>query len=105
MGCIVTTAENGKRAVELFSEQAEHSFDAILMDVRMPVMNGIDATKSIRALARKDAKTVPIIAMTADVFEDERESIREAGMTAYLPKPINAEKLYNILKANVLSRR
>ena len=77
---------------------AEGEFDAILMDVQMPVMNGYDATKAIRALNRKDAKEIPIIAMTANAFaEDEKEALN-AGMNIHLAKPIDIELLKEVIK-------
>lgn len=90
--------ENGQLVVERFMKAAEGEFDAILMDVQMPVMNGYDATKAIRALNRKDAKEIPIIAMTANAFaEDEKEALN-AGMNIHLAKPINIELLKEVIK-------
>lgn len=89
--------ENGEQAVARFNDAPPGQFDAILMDVQMPVMNGYEATKRIRALARDDAKTIPIIAMTANAFtEDVREALN-AGMDAHLAKPIDLELLKNTL--------
>lgn len=89
--------ENGQLAVERFERALENEFDAILMDVQMPVMNGYDATKLIRALDRKDANQIPIIAMTANAFaEDEKEALN-SGMTVHLAKPINIEQLKKIV--------
>ena len=96
-GCIVTVARNGEEAVETFKESERHYFDAILMDVRMPIMNGIEATREIRKLSRADAKEVPVIAMTADAFDEERRNTLEAGMNYHLSKPINPPVLYQIL--------
>ena len=96
-GCIVTTADNGKSGLDAFINAEPFFFDVILMDVRMPVMDGIKATKAIRSSDHPDAQTIPIIAMTADVFEDERETILGSGMSDFLPKPINAEKLYGLI--------
>ena len=90
-------AENGERAVAIFSEHPAGYFDAILMDVRMPVMNGLDATRAIRALDRPDAKTIPIIAMTANVFDEDVERSLQAGMNAHLSKPIEPERLYETM--------
>ena len=90
--------ENGKLAVERFEAAAEGTFDAILMDVQMPVMNGYDATRAIRALKRKDAKEIPIIAMTANAFaEDEKEALA-AGMNIHLAKPIDITLLRKVIK-------
>ncbi|MCI5857168.1 MAG: response regulator [Agathobacter sp.] len=87
--CLVYVANNGQEAVAKFAESREGFYDVILMDVNMPVMNGMEATKHIRAMARKDAATVPIIAMTADAFDKEKELILNSGMDCHLPKPIN----------------
>lgn len=90
--------ENGKLAVERFEAAAEGTFDAILMDVQMPVMNGYDATRAIRALKREDAKEIPIIAMTANAFaEDEKEALA-AGMNIHLAKPIDITLLRKVIK-------
>lgn len=89
---------NGKLAVERFINSTEGEFDAILMDVQMPVMNGYDATRAIRALERKDAAKIPIIAMTANAFaEDEKEAIK-AGMDVHMAKPIDLELLKTVIK-------
>ncbi len=96
-GCLVDIAKDGKEAVEHFKESGINYYHAILMDVRMPIMNGIDATKAIRALNREDAATIPIIAMTADAFDEERKKTLEAGMNYHLSKPINPRLLYKIL--------
>ena len=81
----------------LFTESAAGFYDAILMDIRMPVMGGYEATKAIRALQREDAGSVPIVAMTADAFEDDVRKCFEAGMNGHLAKPIDPEKLYKTL--------
>ena len=96
-GCQVDIAYNGKEAVELFANAKEGYYQAILMDVRMPVMNGLEATKAIRQLDKKDATTVPIIAMTADAFENEQKNTIAAGMNYHLSKPINPQLLYKVL--------
>ncbi len=87
-------AVNGKVAIDMFMAQPEGYYDAILMDVRMPVMDGLTATTHIRALERPDAKTIPIIAMTANVFDEDVERSIKAGMNAHLSKPIEPDKLY-----------
>ena len=87
-GAVVTKAWNGKEAVETFAKAPEGAFDVILMDVMMPVMGGCEAAKEIRALPRKDAKTIPIIAMTANAFTDDKIRTREAGMNEHLSKPL-----------------
>ena len=96
-GCVVEIAKDGKEAVEHFEASEKNYYDAILMDVRMPVMNGIEATKTIRALDREDAATVSIIAMTADAFDEERKKTIEAGMNYHLSKPIEPKVLYLVL--------
>ena len=97
MGCVVETAENGQIAVSRFSVSPDRWYDTVLMDVRMPVMDGIEATRAIRALDRADAASVPIIAMTADAFDDERKRTLEAGMDYHLSKPIDPQLLYRTL--------
>lgn len=90
--------ENGQLAVERFDCSREGEYDAILMDVQMPVMNGYDATRAIRALAREDARKIPIIAMTANAFaEDEKEALN-AGMDVHLAKPVDIERLKQVIR-------
>ena len=93
----VISAENGQEALELFQTSEEGTFDAILMDVRMPIMDGIEATKQIRNLSQKDAKTIPIIAMTANAYDEDKQRTYEAGMNAHLAKPIEPRVLYQTL--------
>lgn len=96
-GAACEVVENGRMVVERFASAAKGEFDAILMDVQMPVMNGYDATRAIRALPREDAVTIPIIAMTANAFaEDEKEAL-EAGMNIHLAKPIDIELLKKVI--------
>ena len=90
-GAEITLVTDGKQAVDLFTESAPGTFDGILMDIMMPVMDGLEATRVIRAIDRPDAKTIPIIAMTANAFKEDAEKCIEAGMNAHLPKPINIE--------------
>ncbi len=104
-GCVVSEANNGEKAVEAFSESEPYTYDAILMDVRMPIMDGLEATKTIRALDRPDAVSVPIIAMTADAFDDERLHTIEAGMNYHLTKPIETDQLYEALRQCCGSRK
>lgn len=92
-GCKVDHAENGKEAVELFAFSKPDEYSVILMDIQMPFMDGYEATRRIRALKRDDAKTVPIIAMTADAFEDARQKAYDAGVDDYLTKPLNPKEL------------
>ena len=90
-------AVNGEIAVNMFLEKPEGYFDAILMDVRMPVMDGLTATHKIRSLDRSDAKTIPIIAMTANVFDEDVERSLQAGMNAHLSKPVEPEHMFETL--------
>lgn len=100
-GASCEIAENGKLALERFEQAAEGEFDAILMDVQMPVMNGYDATRAIRALSRSDAARIPIIAMTANAFaEDEKEAL-DAGMDVHMAKPIDVEQLKKVINQYV----
>ncbi len=98
-GILVTCAENGKIALETFTQEKPNTFDAILMDVRMPVMDGLKATRAIRALQRADGKTVPILAMTANAFEEDIQATKRAGMNEHLSKPIEPDVLYRTLAA------
>ena len=93
LGAEVERAENGKDCVEKFERSAGDYYDAILMDIRMPVMTGYEATRAIRALERGDAQTVPIIAMSADAFSDDVERALESGMNAHVAKPIDMNEL------------
>ena len=92
-GALVTRVEDGQQAVELFKEKPAGTFDAILMDLMMPVMDGYTATKKIRSLERSDAKTIPIIAMTANAFQEDAEKCIAVGMNAHLAKPLDIEKV------------
>ena len=95
---LVDHAENGQIAVDMFARSEENHYDAVLMDVRMPVMTGLEATVAIRALERPDAKTVPIIAMTANAFDEDVQRSLQAGMNAHLSKPVEPEHLYETLE-------
>ena len=96
-GAVVTKAWNGQEAVELFEKSRPGEFDVILMDIMMPVMNGYEATKMIRSLDREDAKEVPIIAMTANAFTEDRISAKEAGMDDHIAKPVDAKLLVKVI--------
>ena len=98
----VECAEHGQVAVEMFAKSQEFYYDAILMDVRMPIMNGLEATVTIRKLDRKDAKTIPIIAMTANAFDEDVQRSLQAGMNAHLSKPIEMEQLYETLETFII---
>ncbi|MBQ7502104.1 response regulator, partial [bacterium] len=91
-------AENGRAAVEMFIDSDEGYYSAILMDVRMPEMDGLEATAAIRALERSDAKTVPIIAMTANAFDEDVQRSLQVGMNAHLSKPVEPDHLYQVLE-------
>ena len=92
-GALVTRVEDGQQAVELFKEKPAGTFDAILMDLMMPIMDGYTATREIRSLERSDSKTIPIIAMTANAFQEDAEKCIAVGMNAHLAKPLDIEKV------------
>lgn len=94
---LTTRAENGLAAVNLFQQSAPGTYDAILMDVRMPIMDGLEAARKIRALARPDALQIPIFAVTANAYPEDIENTRKAGMNAHLSKPIEPEQMYATL--------
>ncbi|MCB6329206.1 MAG: ATP-binding protein [Blautia faecis] len=96
-GTVVTKAWNGQEAVELFRKSKPGEFDVILMDIMMPVMNGYEATKMIRSLDREDAKTIPIIAMTANAFTEDRLRAKEAGMDEHIAKPVDGKLLIKVI--------
>ena len=90
-------AENGQRAVELFEQNEPGHFDVILMDMRMPVMDGLEASRTIRKLDRPDAQNIPIIALTANAFEEDVKACLDAGMNGHISKPVDIEKLKKLL--------
>ena len=96
-GAVVTKAWNGQEAVDQFKKSELGEFDAILMDIMMPVTNGYEATKMIRSLEREDAKTIPIIAMTANAFTEDRIRAKEAGMDEHISKPVDAKLLVKVI--------
>ncbi len=96
-GAQVTFAENGKNAVDVFKKSEVMYFDLILMDIMMPEMNGHEATKAIRKFERKDAKTIPIVAMTANAFEEDKQAALESGMNAHVAKPIDINVLMQVI--------
>jgi len=100
-GMVFDIVNNGRECVEKLKSAPEHYYDAILMDVRMPVLDGMGATKEIRSLARAD-KDIPIVALTADAYTDTQEKAREVGMDAFITKPVYPGNLYGVLK-NILS--
>lgn len=104
VGSNVICAVNGQEGVDRFAESEENYFDAVLMDIRMPVMDGLKAAELIRKLKRKDAKNVPIIAMTANAFDDDRRATEAAGMDEHLSKPIKPETFYRTLEKHIWRR-
>ncbi len=92
-------AADGKACVDMFRESEQGTYDAILMDIRMPVMNGLEAAEAIRSLEREDAHTIPIIAMTANAFEEDVKLSLQAGMNAHLTKPVEAPRLLETLQS------
>ena len=90
-GAVVTKAWNGQKAVDIFRKSRPGEFDAILMDIMMPKLDGIAATKAIRDMERPDAVEIPIIAMTANAFEEDARKCVEAGMNAHLSKPLQMD--------------
>ena len=97
-GMIIDHAGNGREALDKFAASPAGTYDAILMDVRMPEMDGLDATSAIRALEREDARAVPIIAMTANAFDEDVQRSLQVGMNAHLSKPVEPERLYQTLE-------
>ena len=95
----VDLAENGKVAVEKFLGHADGYYDAILMDMRMPVMDGLTATRTIRMAERRDAKNIPIIALTANAFDEDAQRSMQAGLNAHLSKPVEPEALQATLES------
>ena len=93
-----TCAENGQIAVDIFTASAPGTFDAILMDIQMPVLDGYQAADKIRALDRTDAKTVPIVAMTANAFIEDVKTAKEHGMNGHVAKPLEVRELTAALK-------
>lgn len=98
-------AENGEIAVEMYTKSPENYYDAILMDIRMPMMDGLDATRKIRALERPDAVVVPIIALSANASDADRQNSLLAGMNTHLSKPVDSEKLYETLAKLISNNR
>ena len=94
----VQRAENGKAAVEIFAASRPGEFHAILMDIQMPVMDGLEACRAIRRLKRKDAADIPIIAMTANTFKEDVDLATEAGMDGFVTKPVDVQYLYQVLR-------
>ena len=97
-GAAIDTAENGQEAVEKMRKSTVGLYDMILMDIQMPVMNGYDACRAIRALDRPDAANLPIVAMTANTFTEDVQEAQCAGMNGYIAKPVDLTVLSNTLK-------
>lgn len=96
-GLTVESAPDGTDAVSMVEKSPEHYYDAILMDVQMPVMDGYEATRTIRAMPREDVKNMPILAMTANAMEEDKEMALTSGMNAHIAKPIDTELLISLL--------
>jgi CheY-like chemotaxis protein len=103
-GAEIDHAENGSVALEMFRNSSQNYYDAVLMDIRMPVMDGLEATKAIRALDRPDAEDVPIIAMTANAFDEDVQRSLQVGMNAHLSKPVEPDLLYQTLEELIWER-
>lgn len=93
---------NRFRDSEIYSDNVQGTFDVILMDIMMPVMDGLTASKKIRAMERPDAKTIPIIAMTANTFKEDAERCIIAGMNAHLAKPLEIDKIISAIHENLI---
>ncbi len=97
-GFLVESAPDGTDAVSMVEKSPEGYYDAVLMDVQMPVMNGYEATKAIRALCRKDVTNLPIIAMTANAMDEDKEAALKSGMNAHIAKPLDIELFMSVLQ-------
>ena len=104
-GCSVECVENGKLGLNAFAASKPGYYDAVLMDIRMPVMNGLEATQAIRALDRADAKKIIIVAMTANAFAQDVQKSKDAGMDGHLAKPIVPRLLFETLDALITGKR
>jgi len=98
-GFAVETAENGQLAVNMVSGSEPGDYSAILMDIQMPVMDGYEATRTIRALKKRELAEIPIVALTANTFREDVEAAREAGMVAHLAKPVDVQELLSTLQS------
>ena len=103
-GAKVVRVANGREVVEAVENSEPGTFRAILMDIRMPEMDGLEATRRIRACAHPDGRKIPIIAMTANTFEEDRLAAEESGMNGFVAKPIDVEQLYRELHT-ILNKR
>lgn len=104
-GMKVVSAVNGRDAVDRFEASEEGTFDLVLMDIMMPVMDGLSAAKEIRGLARSDARSIPIFAMTANAFPEDRRASREAGMNEHLSKPLNQKELFTTIRKYLIPEK
>ena len=104
-GAHVKKAWNGKEAVDCFMEAEEGTYDVILMDIMMPIMDGLEATRRIRSLERKDAKKIPIFAMTANAFSDDKERSLQAGMNEHVSKPIEEKQLIRYIRKYMINHK
>ena len=96
-GAVVTAVSNGREAVKLFSSHPEGTFDVILMDIMMPLMDGYEATRQIRKLDRTDSSSIPIIALTANAFAEDVRHALDCGMNAHLAKPLDVKKMIHTI--------
>ena len=103
-GLVVETASDGQKAVDAFSSHQEDYYDAILMDIRMPVMDGLEATRRIRTMGRADSQLIPILAMTANAFDEDSKKSLSVGMNGHLSKPIEMDKVLAMLKRTMEKR-
>ena len=97
-GFVVESAPDGTDAVSMVEKSEEYYYDVVLMDVQMPIMNGYEATRAIRNMPRKDVKSLPIIAMTANALEEDKEAALKNGMNAHISKPLNMDIFISVLK-------
>lgn len=104
-GFTVELAENGKEAMEKIAASRPGEYDAVLMDIQMPVMNGYEAAKAIRGLANSELSRIPILAMTANAFDEDRKTALDAGMNGHIAKPIDTEKLFAALQNALCEKR
>lgn len=98
LGAETQCADNGKEALDRFAAEPPGTFDLIFMDIQMPEMNGYEATRAIRALPREDARTIPIVAMSANAFVEDIRSCERAGMNAHVPKPVSLAQLEEVME-------
>ena len=103
-GAAIDRAENGKQAVDMFVSHAPGTYQAILMDIQMPEMDGLEAARAVRAVQRPDAAAIPIIAMTANSFKEDIDAATEAGMNGFIPKPLDTNYLYDVLYRTIKNR-